>query len=322
MPHSSESGVRSISISEFLDAISDRHPVSSLSAREILLNHFLTSSRVQKLGLALSGFADKIHRGRVQIYGNSERSYIARLSPGEIVKAYNRLDKANISCILVTADIQPTEDLTDFTTANSIPVLTTPIPSSDAIAAVSAVLSDRLAPEITLHGTLMEVFGIGVLILGDSGIGKSECALDLITRGHRLIADDSVRIREIGDRLIGEAPESIRDFIEIRGLGIINARDLFGVSALSPSTQIRFCIEFSDLTSSTADRLGLEPHMLSILSSSIQKYPLPVMPGRNLATLVEAAVRVFVSSQEGPNAVAKLISGHTSALAAGRNIDK
>ena len=321
MPHTSESGVRSISVSEFLDAMFERHPVSSLSSAEVLSTHFLTSSRVQKLGLALSGFADKIHKGRIQIYGNSERSYIARLSGDEVDEAYNRLDKDNISCILVTASIQPTEDLIRFSTENSIPILTTAIPSSDAIATVSAVLSDRLAPEVTLHGTLMEVYGIGVLILGDSGIGKSECALDLITRGHRLIADDSVRIREVGDKLIGEAPESIRDFIEIRGLGIINARDLFGVSALAPSTEIRFCIEFSDLTSSAADRLGLEPNMLNVLDSSIQKYPLPVMPGRNLATLVEASVRVYVSSKDGPNAVTKLISGHTNALAAGGESD-
>ncbi|MEO5860097.1 MAG: HPr(Ser) kinase/phosphatase [Pyrinomonadaceae bacterium] len=319
MAQSSESGVRSISVSEFLDAVSDRHPVRSLSSVEVLSNHFLTSSRVQKLGLALSGFADKIHRGRIQIYGNSERSYISRLSVTEIVEAYKRLDKENISCILVTANAEPTEDLTRFAAENRIPVLATTTPSSDAIAAVSAVLSDRLAPEITLHATLMEVYGIGVLIVGDSGIGKSECALDLITRGHRLIADDSVRIREIGNKLIGEAPESIRDFIEIRGLGIINARDLFGVSALGRSTEIRFCIEFSELTSSSADRLGLEPNMLSVLDTEIQKYPLPVMPGRNLSTLVEASVRVFVSSKDGPNAVTNLISGHTNALAAGES---
>ena len=318
MPSTRESGVRSISVSEFLDAVSERHPISSLSSAEVLSDHFLTSSRVQKLGLALSGFADKIHKGRIQIYGNSEHSYIARLSAAEITQAYDRLDQGNISCILVTANIQPTDDLLKFSAENSIPVLTTSIPSSDSIAAVSAVLSDRLAPEVTLHGTLMEVYGIGVLIVGDSGIGKSECALDLITRGHRLIADDSVRIREVGDKLIGEAPESIRDFIEIRGLGIINARDLFGVSALSSSAEIRFCIEFSELRSSSADRLGLEPNMLTVLDSSIQKYPLPVMPGRNLATLVEASVRVFVSSKDGPTAVTKLISGHTNALAAGR----
>lgn len=321
MPHTSESGVRSISVSEFLVAMSERHPVSSLSSVEVLSNHRLTSSRVQKLGLALSGFADKIHKGRVQIYGNSERSYIARLSPDEIGKAYDRLDKENISCVLVTVGVQPTRDLIRFTDANSIPLLTTSLPSSDAIGAVSAVLSDRLAPEVTLHGTLMEVYGIGVLILGDSGIGKSECALDLITRGHRLIADDSVRIREVGERLIGEAPESIRDFIEIRGLGIINARDLFGVSALSPSTQIRFCIEFSDRTICGMDRLGLELNSLTILNLSIQKFPLPVMPGRNLSTLVEASVRVFVSSQHGPSGVSKLISEHAKSLAGGRETD-
>lgn len=316
MATSRDSAIRSISIGEFIDAISDRHPVSTVSSSGILSRHSLTSSRVQKLGLALSGFADKIHRGRIQIYGNSERSYVERLAPGQVDEAYRRLDRTNISCILVTAGIAPTVELKDFCETNSIPLLSTPIPSSDAIAAVSSILSDKLAPEVTIHGTLMEVFGIGVLIVGDSGIGKSECALDLITRGHRLISDDSVKIREVGERLIGEAPASIRDFIEIRGLGIINARELFGVSALSPSTEIRFCIEFSEVQNST-DRLGLEPNTLTLLGSSIQKYPLPVTPGRNLATLVEASVRVFVSSQDGPMAVEKLISEHSSALNAG-----
>ena len=315
MARGSESDARSISIGEFLDAISERHPVGSASAEQFLSDHFLTSSRVQKLGLALSGFADKIHKGRIQIYGNSERSYLARLGSEDVAGAYERLDKDNISCILVTADAAPGPELLQFCWDHSIPILTTPLPSSDAIAAVSSTLSDLLAPEVTIHGTLMEVFGIGVLIIGSSGIGKSECALDLITRGHRLISDDSVRIREVGDRLIGEAPESIRDFIEIRGLGIINARDLFGVSALSSSAEIRFCIEFVE-SESSKDRLGLEPNLLKLLDSQVQKYPLPVTPGRNLATLVEAAVRVFVSSQDGPRAVDKLIEEHANTLKA------
>lgn len=315
MADPSESGVRSITVGEFLDAVAVRHPVTSPSSQEILTANSLTSSRVQKLGLALSGFADKIHKGRIQIYGNSERSYIDRLDPDEIAEAYHRLDRDNISCILVTAGIEPDGALLAFSDRHSIPILTTSIPSSDAIAAVSSVLSDRLAPEITIHGTLMEVFGIGVLITGDSGIGKSECALDLIIRGHRLIADDSVRIRDLGGRLLGEAPEGIRDFIEIRGLGIINARDLFGVSALSSSTDIRFCIEFTEPRPEN-DRLGLERNSLSLLDSRIQKYPIPVRPGRNLATLVETSVRVFVSSQDGPKAVDKLISEHAASLRA------
>lgn len=315
MADPSETGVRSISVSEFLGALAERHPVSSASSSEFLTKHSLTSSRVQKLGLALSGFADKIHKGRIQIYGNSERSYIGRLDPDGVAEAYARLDRQNISCILVTAGIQPDRDLLAFGEKYFIPILTTPIPSSDAITAVSSVLSDRLAPEVTIHGTLMEVFGIGVLIIGDSGIGKSECALDLIIRGHRLIADDSVRIRDLGGRLLGEAPDGIRDFIEIRGLGIINARDLFGVSALSASTDIRFCIEFTEPRPEN-DRLGIEMNSLKVFDLTIQKYPVPVRPGRNLATLVETSVRVFVSSQDGPKAVDALISKHANSLKA------
>ncbi|HEX6279189.1 MAG TPA: HPr(Ser) kinase/phosphatase [Pyrinomonadaceae bacterium] len=311
-----ESEPRSVSISEFVKAVSARLEVRPLSRDDLLSSHRLNSSRVQKLGLALSGFADKIHRGRVQIYGNSERSYISRLSSDEMSAAFARLDKENISCILVTAGIEPPLQLTDFAGSHNVPVLATLAPSSEAITAIATTLAECLAPEATIHGTLMEVFGIGVLIVGESGIGKSECALDLIARGHRLISDDSVKIRRVDERLTGSAPENIRDFLEIRGLGIINARDLFGVSALASSSDIQFCLEFSEWSTHSSDRLGLEPSLFSILGTDIQKYPLPVRPGRNLATLAEAAVRVFVSRKDGPNAVEKLISGHNEALAA------
>jgi len=313
----SEREERSISIADLVDAISARLPVESKSSAQILSRHFLNSPRVQKLGLALSGFAGKIHRGRIQIYGNSERSYLSNLTADEVAAAYARLDKENISCILVTAGIDPTEDLKTFVGKNNIPLLTTPTPSSDTIAAMAEVLAEALAPERTLHGTLVNVFGIGVLIIGESGIGKSECALDLISRGHRLISDDSVRVKQIGERIIGSAPESIRDYLEIRGLGIINARELFGVSALSPLAEIRFCIEFTELSeTSNNDRLGLEPSVENILGADIQKYAIPVRPGRNLATLVEAAVRVFVSRLGGPSAVEKLMEQHNDAAAA------
>ena len=132
-----------------------------------------------------------------------------------------------------------------------------------------------------------------------------------------MISDDSVRVKQIGERIIGSAPESIRDYLEIRGLGIINARELFGVSALSPSAEVRFCIEFTELLASeNNDRLGLDPSVQNILDAEIQKYSIPVRPGRNLATLVEAAVRVFVSRLGGPNAVEKLITHHNQAVAA------
>jgi HPr kinase/phosphorylase len=307
---------RSISIADLVDAISARLSISSESPEPVLSRHFLNSSRVQKLGLALSGFAGKIHRGRIQIYGNSERSYLARLTPVEIAAAYDRLDKENISCIVVTAGIEPTTELRAFAAENEVPLLTTPVASSDTIASVADVLAEALAPEQTVHGTLMNVFGIGVLILGESGIGKSECALDLISRGHRLISDDSVRVKRIGERIVGSAPENIRDYLEIRGLGIINARELFGVSALSPLAEIRFCIEFTELASAeNFDRLGLDPVVETILAVEVQKYLVPVRPGRNLATLVEAAVRVFVSRLGGSSAVEKLMAQHNEAVA-------
>jgi HPr kinase/phosphorylase len=312
----SEREYRSISIAELIAVLSSRLPVATRSSRELLHKHFLKSSRVQKLGLALSGFAGKIHRGRIQIYGNSERSYLDRLAPEDVAAAYDRLDKGNISCILVTAGIEPTAELRTFAVENEIPLLTTPAPSSDTITTVAEVLAEALAPEKTVHGTLVNVFGIGVLIVGESGIGKSECALDLIARGHRLISDDSVRLKRVGERIIGSAPDSIRDYLEIRGLGIINARELFGVSALSPSAEVRFCIEFIELqASSNKDRLGLEPIVERILNANIQKYAIPVRPGRNLATLVEAAVRVFVSRLGGPTAVEKLMAQHNLAVA-------
>jgi HPr kinase/phosphorylase len=311
---------RRISIAELIAVFSSRIPVATKSSQELLHKHFVKSSRVQKLGLALSGFAGKIHRGRIQIYGNSERSYLDRLTPEGVAAAYDRLDKGNISCILVTAGIEPTDALRTFALANEIPLLTTPSPSSDTITTVAEVLAEALAPEKTVHGTLVNVFGIGVLIVGESGIGKSECALDLIARGHRLISDDSVRLKRVGERIIGSAPDSIRDYLEIRGLGIINARELFGVSALSPSAEVRFCIEFTELNaSSNKDRLGLEPIVERILNANIQKYAIPVRPGRNLATLVEAAVRVFVSRLGGPTAVEKLMAQHNLAVAGAKH---
>jgi len=310
---------RRVSVAEFYERASKRLALTSFSKPEVLLRHRLDSPRVQKLGIALSGFAESIHSGRIQIYGNSERSYIGRLDRHEIEEAYGRLDRSDISCILVSAGVTVNDDLRGYAELNEIPLLSTPVPSSDTITAVWDILSEALAPSVTVHGVLMEVYGIGVLIVGESGVGKSECALDLITRGHRLISDDSVSIKQVADHLHGSPPESIRDFLEIRGLGIINARELFGVSALADSAEIKFCIEFSTASSETGpDRLGLEASNYSLLKLEIPKYALPVTPGRNLATLVEAAVRVFVSRQGSASGVTDLIDRHNSVILAER----
>jgi HPr kinase/phosphorylase len=172
-------------------------------------------------------------------------------------------------------------------------------------------LQEILAPQMTLHGVLMGMFGIGVLILGSSGIGKSECALDLITRGHYLIADDSVLIKKVGEKLEGKSPELIQDYLEIHGLGIINIRELFGVSAIGKGSQIEICIELKKWSEfKEIDRLGITMNEEEIFGLKVPKFILPVTPGRNLSTLVETAVRIHLLKASGYDAAQDLIEKH------------
>ena len=289
--------------------------LSVLSDSDSLSEHKLDSPRVQKLGLALSGFTHRIHRGRVQIFGNSEAHFFNSLDGVSAQDAVSRLDPSRISCILLTAGNSPPGELLQFSRNHSIPLLSTSIQSSEAINYIAEILVHELAPTQTVHGVLMEIFGIGVLLRGESGIGKSECALDLIGRGHRLVADDAVFMRRIGDLIAGEAPEIIRDHIEIRGLGIINARDLFGVSVLAKAADIGLCIEFvGENNSAELDRLGVDTDSTEILGVHIPRYVIPVRPGRNLATLAETAVRVFVSRRSAPNSSGSFVERHEITL--------
>ena len=294
--------------------------LSVLAGGEALSEHQLDSPRVQKLGLALSGFTHRIHRGRIQIFGNSEAQYFRTLDADNGQASVDRLDGSRISCILITAGNRPPDGMVEFANTNRIPLLTTPIPSSEAINCIAEVLGYELAPVATVHGVLMEIFGVGVLISGESGIGKSECALDLIGRGHRLVSDDAVMMRRIGDLLTGEAPEMIRDHLEIRGLGIINARELFGVSVLAEKTNIQLCIEFvGEDVMHESDRLGIETERAEILGLELPRYVLPVRPGRNLATLAETAVRVFVSRTTSAGSPDGIIARHDNALGKARS---
>lgn len=306
---------KQISVADFAGRYRDLSDITEITEPAIGHKHFLDSPRVQKLGLALSGFAGKIHKGRIQIFGNSERNFLDRLSAAEIATAFERLDRENISCILVTAGIAPDERLVDLSQKNDIPLYCVDSPSSEVITTLTKLLGEMLAPSTTIHGVLVSVFGVGVLLLGESGIGKSECALDLIGRGQRLISDDAVVLDRVGNNLIGKAPETIRDFLEIRGLGVINARELFGVSALAPSAKVELCINFGLLSvSSSRDRLGLEQTFFEAMGTNVPRYDIPVTPGRNLATLVEAAVRVYVSRRSGSAGVEELVARHDEAL--------
>lgn len=304
-----------ITIAEFIEKTFNELNLKVLAGNSGLHEKRITSTRIQKLGLALAGFAHYIHSGRIQIVGQSEISYLFQLESKKRIEAINHLDLEKICCILITKNLEPPPELLEIAEKRSLPVLVTPKVSSKTISLVSNFLEEILAPQVTLHGVLMSIYGLGVLILGNSGIGKSECALDLITRGHRLISDDSVVIKKIGEKLEGSAHELTAEHLEIRGLGIINIRELFGVSAIGKSKQIELIIEFERWNNmSEIDRLGLETQETDILGINIKKFVLPVSAGRNLSTLVETAVRVHLVESGGVSAVQKLIERHSALI--------
>lgn len=305
-----------ITIADFIEKTFNELGLKILAGKNGLQSKRITSTRIQKLGLALAGFAHYIHAGRVQIVGQSEVSYLFQLQGAKRREAINHLDLEKICCILITKNLEPPPELLEIADEYDLPILVTSRVSSKAISLVSNFLEEILAPQITLHGVLLSIYGLGVLILGNSGIGKSECALDLITRGHLLISDDSVIIRKIGERLEGTAPELTFEHLEIRGLGIINIRELFGVSAIGKSKQIELLIEFERWNAQLdIERLGLEIQEIEILGVKINKFVLPVSAGRNLSTLVETAVRVHLVGTAGLSAAQKLIEKHTALLA-------
>lgn len=304
-----------ISVREFFDSAPKKLGLELVAGKQGLDANRIDSDRIQKLGLALAGYSHYIHAGRVQIIGQSETSYLEQLEPDKRSEALRNLDLDKICCVLVTKGLElPDEVKTVFGRAGK-PILRTAAVSSVAIGEVSAFLQNRLAPSITVHGVLLGMYGVGVLLLGESGIGKSECALDLITRGYRLISDDSVVIKRIGEELEGSSPSLTSGHLEIRGLGILNIRDLFGVSATGSSKTIDLCIEFRRWEKMIdVDRLGLETAEKEIFGKSVPKYVLPVSSGRNLSTLVETAVRIHLLKASGRDAARELIERHSKAV--------
>lgn len=267
------------------------------------LDNQITSPRIQKLGLALAGYTDYVHSGRVQFVGGTEINYLQMLSPPERRQAVEQIFQRSLCCILVTRGLEPPPDLVQGCERRAVPVLRTPALSSTASVEVTSFLQEKLAPHTTIHGVLMEVFGVGALLLGPSGIGKSECGLDLILRGHRLVSDDVVTIKKYGaDRLMGSGPPDFQFHMELRGLGIINIKDLFGVSVLSHSKPIDLVIHLVRWKPEEEyDRLGLEEKEYALLGVAVPLITLPVAPGRNLATLVEVAVRIQLLKNQGYN---------------------
>lgn len=298
----------SVSVSELMSLAPPELGLNLVTGSSDISGRKITSDRLQKFGLAVSGATDRIRSGRIQMIGGFETAYFDRLSGKERTDLLNTLDAGKIPCIVITKGIKPFNELLEFAGRHSIPLLTTPEVSSKVTGILTDILTERLATEIALHGVLLEIDGVGVFITGESGIGKSECALDLVSRGHRLVSDDSVRVRRIGKRLTGSSPEVTFEYLEIRGLGIVNVRELFGISSVCESMSIDLCIELRKWEDAgTIDRIGSNPLEEDILGIKRPKFIFPVRPGRNLSNLTETAVKIFLARKAGNNAAEQLV---------------
>jgi HPr kinase/phosphorylase len=307
---------QALTVREFLQTAPSSLELRALAGAGGLETRQITLARIQKLGLALAGFADYIHAGRIQIVGQSEITYLNHLSPAERRAALARLALERIACVLVTKGYAPPAEFIEAAEQSALPVLQTPLVSSTAINTVTEFLQNALAPCETRHGVLIDAYGVGVLIEGNSGVGKSECALEMILRGHRLVADDAVEVRRPqADVLIGRAPEMLRELMEIRGLGIINIKDLCGVAAISEAKPIGLAIRLEHWQEAKeVERLGIEPQTIEILGVRVPHVLLPVSGGRNSATLVETAVRLHLLRLRGTDAARQFAEQHAALL--------
>jgi HPr kinase/phosphorylase len=276
-----------------LEQSQEHHLELTLMAGQKGLKNMITHSQVQKMGLALTGFIQFINPERLQIIGNTEMAYFNTLTPGMQEKVIHQICSLPLSCLVITRGLEIPELLLREADEKGIPVFRTSIRSFDFIERITQFLEEKLSATTSLHGVLMDVFGVGLLLLGKSGIGKSECALDLILRGHRLVADDMVHIRKrSSSSVIGSGFEVIQHHMEIRGLGILNIRSLFGVEAIREKKKIELILELMEWDAHREyDRLGFEEEKFSVLGVELPMLRIPVTPARNLTTIIEVAVR-------------------------------
>lgn len=286
-------------------AMAPRVPFTPLVGKE-WLDRPIATADLQKPGLVLTGLFDYFHPERLQVIGRSEVRFLAEGGAEALGQAL-RLCDPRVPAILVVSSQEIPPAFLERAAQNQIPVLSTPRPAAEVMGAVTVFLSSRLAPKVQIHGTLVDLFGVGLLLVGDSGVGKSESALELVTRGHQLVADDAVEIRLHQERLTGTSPELSRYLMEVRGIGIINMRDMFGIGAIREEKIIDQVVRlFRAESRSSCDRLGTEVHNWEILGQMLPLLEIPVAPGRNLAVLLEIAARRHLLKAQGRDASREL----------------
>lgn len=268
----------------------------------------IVTNEVNRPSLQIAGFFDYFYNNRIQVMGKVEFSYLEKMAPEKRHEALERLFEKNIPCVIVTRNMQIHPEMMELAVKYNTPVLRTDNSTSRFMSALIAFLNVELAPRITMHGVLVEVYGEGILLLGDSGVGKSEAAIELVKRGHRLVADDAVEIKRVSDiSLLGSAPDVIRHFVELRGIGIVDVKMIFGIGAVKNVEKIDFIINLELWQDKKQyDRLGLTTEYTDILGINIPSITVPVKPGRNLAVVIEVAAMNNRQKKMGYNAAEAL----------------
>ena len=264
----------------------------------------ITVEDVARPGLQLAGYFDHYEPMRLQVMGNVEMSYVSKFTPADRSAIFDRLFAYKFPALLIARDLPPHVEMLEMAKKHNITILRTKEATSSIVSSIITYLKEALAPRITRHGVFVEVYGEGILLIGDSGIGKSEAAVELLKRGHRLIADDAVEIRRVStSSLVGTAPELIRNYIELRGIGIINVAKLYGMGAVKLENDINLVVNIVPWNTQEAyDRLGLEDQFTDILGVKIPMYTIPITPGRNLAVILEVAAMNNRQKKMGYNA--------------------
>lgn len=256
------------------------------------LGNAITVPRIQKPGLALTGYEEQIHADRLLSLGGTEIEYLKSVDAAARRRAVETVMKATPACIVVTRGLTPPAELVTACEDQGCPLMVSPMVSSEFISKVTDYLAEQLSPTDSVHGVLLDVLGVGILLLGKSGIGKSEAALDLLVRGHRLVADDIVKIQQVGNLVYGTGSGIIRHHMEIRGLGIINIKDLFGIASVRDTKKIELVMELAEWDPEEEyDRLGTDENTYRVLDAELPILRVPVRPGRSIATIIEVAAR-------------------------------
>ncbi len=306
-----------ITVGQFFDANHERFKLRKLNGENGFDNH-IKDKNLHRPGLALAGYVELFTYDRVQIIGNTEVNYLNSLSPEQRSRAFSSLLEFKIPCIILTNDNKLEQGFLDAASAKGIPIFGTPFETTKIAYFVADFLDDQFAPQIVLHGSFVDVYGVGVLLMGRSGIGKSEIALDLVERGHRLVSDDVVNVTRKGEGiLMGSGTELVKHFMEIRGLGLIDVRSMFGIRAIRFQKRVEVVVELEEWRpDEDYTRTGLDDKPVSILDVELPHVRLPIFPGKNVTVITEVIALNYLLKHYGYDAAkefAKRLEGQIEA---------